>query len=358
MTPMIERARLIADEVLFPAATEVDRADIIDRIHLQPLAEAGLFGLGDPDPPSGQPMTTSETRRIFATVAGGCGATFFVWAQHHGVVRTLACSDNDRLREELLSPMLTGRTLAGVAFAHARRADRRAVTAQRVDGGWVLNGTAPWATSWGVADHFCIAAETADGKLVWSMIPGTDPPGVSAAALHLPVFASTGTVALHFDRAQIADDAVVTIEDVANWRAQDRRRAAPGQTGVLGVADRAIRLLDEPRNEGGGGRDYDAGRAAHRLAAELDAIWSDDDRLIAELATRSSGVDDDLVETASRHRAACLDLGRRSTTALLAASGGAGMDLAHPAQRLAREAMFFVIQAQTGDGRAATLGSV
>jgi hypothetical protein len=31
------------------------------------------------------------------------------------------------------------------------------------------------------------------------------------------------------------------------------------------------------------------------------------------------------------------------------------MDLAHPAQRLAREADFYVIQAQTADGRAATL---
>jgi hypothetical protein len=34
------------------------------------------------------------------------------------------------------------------------------------------------------------------------------------------------------------------------------------------------------------------------------------------------------------------------------------MDLGHPAQRLAREAAFFVIQAQTADGRAAALRSV
>jgi alkylation response protein AidB-like acyl-CoA dehydrogenase len=348
---LIERARLIADDVLFPAATQVDRARIIDREHLRPLAQAGLFGLGDPDPPDGRSLTTSETRRIFATVAGGCGATFFVWAQHHGVVRTVASSDNDRLQRELLAPMLAGDTLAGVAFAHVRRADRRAVTARRIEGGWVLDGIAPWATSWGVADHFCIAAETAERELVWSMIPGVDPSGVIADPLHLPVFASTGTVALHFQAAEIADDAVVTIDDVDAWRADDRRRAAPGQTGVLGVADRAIRLLGgaHPR------RDDDAVRTAGRLAAELDAIWVDDDRLVAELATRATGGDDELIAAASLHRAACLDLGRRSTTALLAASGGGGMDLGHPAQRLAREAMFFVIQAQTGDGRAATL---
>jgi hypothetical protein len=67
---------------------------------------------------------------------------------------------------------------------------------------------------------------------------------------------------------------------------------------------------------------------------------------------------DDVIGEASDHRAACLDLARRATTALLAAVGGRGMDLAHPAQRLAREADFYVIQAQTADGRAATLRGV
>jgi hypothetical protein len=67
---------------------------------------------------------------------------------------------------------------------------------------------------------------------------------------------------------------------------------------------------------------------------------------------------DSYVAAASDHRAACLDLARRATTALIAATGGRAMDLGHPAQRLAREADFYVIQAQTADGRAATLRSV
>ena len=50
-----------------------------------------------------------------------------------------------------------------------------------------------------------------------------------------------------------------------------------------------------------------------------------------------------------------LDLGRRATAALLASVGGSSMDLAHPAQRLARESLFYVVQAQTSDGRTATL---
>ena len=78
-----------------------------------------------------------------------------------------------------------------------------------------------------------------------------------------------------------------------------------------------------------------------------------DDEVVAALSDPSS--DHDVLAAASEHRAACLGLAHRSTTALLAAVGGGGMDLSHPAQRLAREAMFYVIQAQTTDGRDAVL---
>ena len=118
---------------------------------------------------------------------------------------------------------------------------------------------------------------------------------------------------------------------------------------VLGVADRAIRLLRSA------GRDaYDtAGPTAGALSDELDSSWDRDDDVLAALSDPSSTAD--VLAAASEHRAACLGLAHRSTTALLAAVGGGGMDLSHPAQRLAREAMFYVIQAQTADGRSAVL---
>jgi alkylation response protein AidB-like acyl-CoA dehydrogenase len=220
------------------------------------------------------------------------------------------------------------------------------VLATRVDGGWLLSGHMPWTTSWGIADHFSVAAVSTDGELVWSMLPANGMDHVTATPLALPVLGATGTVALSFDDQFVADDRVAEIEDVEEWRSLDRLRSSIGQPAVLGVADRAIRLLgeiEEPR----------AADAAARLGADLAAAWARDDELLTALM---SG--EDVIESGSDHRAACIDLSRRSTTALLAAAGGRGMDLAHPAQRLAREADFYVIQAQTVDGRAATLRSV
>lgn len=345
-SPVSELARRVADEVLLPTAQDVDRSDRIPQRNLVALADAGLFGVAGPRSAGGLDLDAATARRVIANVGSGCGATFFVWVQHHGVVRTIRGSHNRALVESHLADLCAGRALGGIAFAHVRRSGPPAITATRIDGGWRLDGHAPWATSWGLADWFSVAAESDDGDLVWSLVPGAAPDGVTATPLALPVFAATATVALDFDGCVVPDDRVIAVEPVAEWRVADRRHASIGQPAVLGVAERAQRLL----------ADEDDGLAAsvgEALAHEIDARWRVDSDLVAAMADG-----DDVIADASDHRAACLDLARRATTALLAAVGGRGMDLAHPAQRLAREADFYVIQAQNVDGRAATLRSV
>ncbi len=345
----LDRARTLADRELFPRAQDVDRAPVVPARNLRELAAAGLFGIAGPISHGGLDVDPRDTRRIVAEIGGACGATFFVWVQHHGVVRTVRSSPNDDLVDRLLRPLCAGETVAGVAFAHVRRPGPPAVRASRVDAGWRLDGVAPWATSWGIADRFAIAAVSDAGELVWAMVPGDRPPGITALPLSLPVFAATGTVRLELDGCVVPDDDVAAVEPLDSWRSTDRRRSSVGQPAVLGVAARAARLVGEVAAGGDGA----AGDAAARLREELASTWARDDALVEALADG-----EDVVEAASDHRAACLGLARRATTALLAAVGGRGMDLAHPAQRLAREADFYVIQAQTADGRAATLRSV
>jgi len=344
---LIDRAAHLADTVLAPVAEQVDIDNAIPDSHFTALARAGLFGILGPTEAGGSDVSARAARRTMANIAGGCGATFFIWAQHHGVVRTLRSSANEALRSALLAPLCAGERIAGVAFAHVRRSGSPALRARRVDGRWRLDGFAPWTTSWGVAEHFALAAETDDGRLVWSMIPATNTAGIEPRPLALPVLAGTGTVSMQIDGCMVTDDQVITIMDADRWRATDRRTASVGSPAVLGVTDRAVRLL------------ADAARSstdpvvltAAGLRAELDDRWADDDALL----TRVPDFDDEDIAVASAHRTRCLDLGQRATSALLAASGGGGMDLGHPAQRLARETLFYVIQAQTDDGRTATL---
>lgn len=346
---VVAKAQRVADEVLFPLAQTVDRSPI-PATHVEALRDTHLFSFIGAAP--------ADIRRAMAAIAGGCGATFFVWAQHHGVVRNVATSTNAALRAALLPSLLDGSIVAGTAFAHVRRTGSVAVRATRIDGGWKLDGLAPWATSWGIADRFTIAAITDDGRVVWAVLPGDGGPGVTTDELELPVFSSTGTVALRFDGAPIADADVLKIENAERWRTTDRQRASVGAPAVLGVVARAIGLLRDASLDD----DDRAHAAAERLDMELTERWLADDRFTTELDSLADDATGEAIEhliaAASAHRAECLGLGQRATTALLAAVGGGGMDLSHPAQRLSREAAFYVIQAQTGDGRAATLDAV
>jgi len=308
---LIERAQSVADQVLFPAAQDVDRGLSRPDAGLRALADADLFGIAGPAG-SGVELDASEARRVIAAVASGCGATFFVWVQHHGVMRTLRTSSNSQLAEQVLGPMCAGDVIAGVAFAHLRRPGPPAIRARPTDdGGWQLDGHAPWATSWGIANWFCVAAASDRDEIVWVKVPGSTSLGFAATPLALPVFAHTGTVAFTFDDYRVAPTDVISVADLASWRQADRRQAAIGQPAVLGVAARAIALLGERS-------DTESTSAARRLGDELTLRWQRDDQLVV---ARES------VEMMSEHRAACLNLARRSTTALLASVGGAGMDL-------------------------------
>lgn len=377
---MIDTAQRLADQLLAPDAERVDRADLVPSTHFEALGEAGLFGIAARAEHGGSALPAPIARRAMAAVAGGCGATFFVWVQHHSIVRTLTdtldrTTDSDRRAEldALLTDLAAGRRIAGTAFAHLRRRGTPAIRAERVDGGWRLDGLAPWATSWGIAERFIIAAESAEGEVVWALIeagPTSPVGGLTAEPLRLPVLGATGTVALRFDGCVVEGDQVVATDVAATWRRIDRAKASAGQPAPLGIAARCIDLLSELGDD-------DALGAAARLTEQLDAAWAADDDIGRRLAALTVGpaapaggaagsepdgptdaTVEELVAAAAAHRTRSLQLARSAAGAYLAAVGGRGMDLDHPAQRLVREADFYVIQAQTADGRRATLARI
>jgi len=120
----------------------------------------------------------------------------------------------------------------------------------------------------------------------------------------------------------------------------------------LGIAGRAIGLLTERASAPYVG---DAASTLSAMLAERRRVADEVARsLMASASAEDAGFDEAISEGA-RERDRGLDLARRATDTLVAASGGGAISLSHPAQRLSREATFFLIQAQTGDLRRATL---
>ena len=136
------------------------------RENLDALRDARLFGLQGPiDVPGGLGAGHAEARPIVESIAGGCGATAFVWAQHHGAVRRLAGGDGPA-RDEWLPRLSDGATLSGIGFAYLRRPGPAAVRAERIDGGWRIDGEAPWITGWRSIDVLVVMARAADDWVV------------------------------------------------------------------------------------------------------------------------------------------------------------------------------------------------
>lgn len=340
---IVQSSKRLAGDVLWPASGDVDVGKCVPAGHFAALAEAGLFGMAVSADDGGLGLAASDVRAVMRVLGGACGATAFAFAQHFGTTGAVASTTNQALRDRWL-PSLISDTLAGIAYAHVRRPGPPVLAATETADGWVLNGKAPWVTSWGSAGVFGVAAATGEGQIVWALVPGS---GQSASmrptrSFDLMVFGATQTVALEFNDHLIEPDLLLSVVDVERWAARDRVLAVRPNPLCVGVGDRALALIAEANPD---------------LAAELEPEW---DAVAQRAETQCRLVDEDsaTVELVAASRSEVLLATQRLTTALLATVGGAAMERTHPAQRLAREAQFYVVQAQNSDGRAAILKSL
>lgn len=303
---LLDAARRLADEVLFPRALEADRGPGVPVEQLNALADAGMYGASV----QAEPATVTE---LIETLASGCLTTAFVWTQHLGA--TAAAHFSDGPAHRFAEGLAAGRLRGGVAFAHMLRPDPPLTTAERVDDGWLFHGSAPWVTGWGHIDLFHAAARH-EGDIVWGLLDAAETPTLRCIELDLATVAATRTVVLEYDAHPVPDDRVTRVEPHAAWLAVYRERLRNNGSFPLGVASRCCRLLERPAFD-------------RRLAEVRDAL------------------DTASTEAMPQARADAALFAVQTSTALVAATGGRAVTLNDHAQRLHREAMFLLVQGQT-----------
>jgi alkylation response protein AidB-like acyl-CoA dehydrogenase len=326
---MVERAHTIAEDVLFPAALEVDAQGVIPRSHFDLLATQGFYGLaGDPER-GGVEVDFPSFVSILETLAGGCLTTTFTWIQHHSVVRGLTGTANADLREKYLDAAMRGELRGGVAFAGAIPQPPR-LWATATDGGWLLSGEAPFVTGWGIVDVLQISARNTSlgagestGTIVTGLIDAEAGAGITVEELHMVAAQGSNTVRLRF--ADYVLPAEKIISEVSHQDFLTNQRMSSRRSGCLamGLAGRCIRMIDEV------GRP----QVAELLHAEHGVIRNRLDGGLSDPATLPAA------------RAAASELAYRAAGALVVSVGSSGI-LAHQhAQRLVREATFTLVAA-------------
>ena len=316
---LVEEAQRIADDVLFPRALETDADDTVPVDLLDVLAAAGLYGLVVPRPLGGLGADARTVGLVLEALAGGCLTTTFVWLQHNLTALSVSASEHP-VQGMGIGDLAAGRRRAGVAFAHLRRPGPPAVTAVKDDGGWVLTGAAPWVTGWGRIDAVMVGARCAD-DIVWLMVDAVACETLTPSRLRLAAIDASATVEVRLAGHVVDDEAVVAIEPFAVWLARDASSLRTNGSLALGVASRCAWMLDSA--------------AVH-------------DRVSACRRALDDASPSDLPGARAEASALAVDV----SAALVAAGGGRSIVRNNNAQRLAREALFLLVQGQTQEIRA------
>jgi alkylation response protein AidB-like acyl-CoA dehydrogenase len=312
------RAASIAEEVLFPAAMAVDRADRVPAAHLDLLATEGFYGVATED--------GADAPYILETLASGCLATTFVWMQHHGPVLAAAHSQEPGVRSRWLRPLASGSRRGGIALT-GLRPGHSGMTVRAVDGGYLLDGETPWVTGWDMIDVVHVAARDADDVIHYLLVDAAPAVSLAVRPLELVAVQASRTVNLSFAGHFVPADRLTGTKPYEEWVRTDAPGSALNGFLALGVVNRCCRMLGpSPLDE-----ELDACRAGLRNA---DA------------------------ETTPTARAAASRLALRATAMLATHTGSRSVLRDNHAQRLLREAAFLLVFGTRPAIRAALLASL
>jgi alkylation response protein AidB-like acyl-CoA dehydrogenase len=332
---MSEPPRL-SDEVLQALAAHANAADaepVWPAASWELLCAAGVAGWCIPTAYGGQGLEGTALLAGYERLAGACLTTCFILSQRDAACRRIRDHGNDTLRRELLRPLACGGRFATVGLSHlttSRQHVQPALTARTTDTGFVLDGFMPWVTGAEHADHLITGAVVEDGRQILAVLP-RDLKGVRVGP-PLPLMALTGSLTAEVHCEGVALERRWLLAGPADRVLSAGRGGAGGlETSclALGLAGAAVDYLHteaEARAE--------LRTTAERLEQVRRGVRQEMYRLVEAGGTP---------EAASALRARANTLALRATQAALTASKGTGFLRTHPAQRWARQALFFLV---------------
>jgi butyryl-CoA dehydrogenase len=156
-------ARFINEQVV-PRADEIDQAHEFPMDPFRQLGELGLFGMRYPAEVGGADMDLISFCLALAEIArgsmslAGCAAMQSLMG-----TKFLHLLGNDDIQERLFRPALQGEKIGAICMTEPNAGSDLggiATRAEKVDGGYRLNGQKMWVTSAPVADFFTVFARS------------------------------------------------------------------------------------------------------------------------------------------------------------------------------------------------------
>jgi alkylation response protein AidB-like acyl-CoA dehydrogenase len=333
---MIDATALAPDDLLAALAAHADAADTGPDWPAESwaaLVRAGVLEWAVPSAYGGRELDAASVLAGYERIASACLTTAFILSQRDGAVRRVRDLGGAELRRELLRPLACGGRFATVGISQlttSRQHGGPALRARAAAGGYVLDGEMPWVTGADQAHHVVAGAVTEDALQILLVVPA-DAPGLRVdSPLPLTALSGSRTAAVHCDGVTVARRWLLAgpVEKVMTL--------GKGGTGGLETSCLALGLAgaatDWLTREGAARAEWRP--LAERFEAARTAARDELHRLAAGGGTP---------EAALALRARCNALVLRATQAALTAGKGAGFVRPHPAQRWARQALFFLV---------------
>jgi alkylation response protein AidB-like acyl-CoA dehydrogenase len=294
----------------------------------------------------GDGLGAVELLESYEALAAACLTTCFILSQRDAACRRIRDSKNEFACRQLLPPLARGESFTTVGLSHlttSRQHLRPALVANSKPDAFVLNGTMPWVTGAAQAEHFVTGAVLEDGRQILTVLP------TKLAGIHieppLELMALAGSITSEIR----CDNVVLEKKWLLAGPAERVMSQGRGGTGgletsclALGLVRAALQYLQE---EAAARRELQA--SVQRLQEEYAELRNELFRL-ARGESHAKGFSGPnagpgIPEPAMALRAHANTLVLRATQTALTAAKGTGFLRHHPAQRWARQALFFLV---------------
>jgi len=163
-----EMARRFATEVVAPRARELDETESFPDDIVKQMAELGFMGLPYPEQYGGAGLDTLSYAIAVEEISRACGSTGITLAAHVSLgCGPIAAVGTDAQKAKYLTPMARGEAIGAFGLTEPEAGSDAAGTrtrAEKVSGGWKVNGSKIYITNGSVAKYITFTARTDASK--------------------------------------------------------------------------------------------------------------------------------------------------------------------------------------------------
>jgi butyryl-CoA dehydrogenase len=325
-----------------PAEPVTALADLANAADAQPnwpsaswdiLRRAGVLTWSIPKAHGGEEKPATELLAAYHQLAGACLTTCFILSQREAAARRIIDHGTEALQLELLPPLARGATFSTVGLSQlttSRQFGKPAMSVTESGDKLIFDGVMPWVTGAAHADYLVTGGVLPDGRQLLTIVHRTLP-GVTVAP-SLDLMALQGSLTAEVKCDHVAVERRWLLAGPADKVLATGRGGTGGlETSclALGLANAAIQYLIQES----------ASRPELRILAER--LAEPHQQAYAEMMKLAQSGGSPEQAAALRGKANTLVL--QATQTALTAAKGAGFLKDHPAQRWARQALFFLV---------------